>query len=253
MSGGFELIDYDVYEMTKQERTKYIILAAVGLFALGYIFFNTSLLAAPLAILSFWYPRFKTNELILKRKSALNAQFKDALYALSSALGVGRSLESSFKIVLNDLRVLYPDQDTYITREFEYICRRIDLNIPVEHVLLDFGNRAGLEDIRNFAEVVSICKKSGGNLVQVVKNTSNIISDKIEVVSDIEVLLSKQKFEQKVLNVMPFVFIALIKFGGSGYMDVLYSSPQGYIFMFIALLILGLSYFVSKKILDIKV
>lgn len=166
---------------------------------------------------------------------------------------MGRSLESAFKTALNDLRVLYPDENTYIIKEFGYICRKIELNEPVETALLDFAERSGLEDIKNFAEVMVICKRTGGNLVQVVKNTSAILSDKIEISQEIELLLTKQKYEQKILNIMPIVFIGLVKFGGSGYMDSLYTSIKGYLLMALALGILIAASVVSKKIFDIKV
>ncbi len=247
------LIDYDEYEMSKQEKIRYTILGAGFLFFVGFLFFQNIIVAAVFSLGGLFYPKYKIRDLIKHRKKELNLQFKDVLYSLSSSLSAGRSLESSFKVALNDLRVLYPDENTYMRKELEYICRRIEMNEPVERALLDFSNRAHLEDVKNFAEVVVICKRTGGNLVEVVKNTSNIISDKIEIEQEINVLLTKQKYEQRIINVMPIIFIALVKFGGGGYMDPLYSSPLGYILMFIALGILAAAYFVSAKIMDIKV
>jgi tight adherence protein B len=246
------VIDYNQYVMGKKEKQKYVILAGIAFFALGYIFFNHLVIGAIVSLGAFLYPKFKARELMQKRKAELNIQFKDALYSLASSLSVGRSLESAMLIALKDLRILY-EEDAYIIREFTFICRRIELNEPVEIALSEFAKRSGLEDIKNFADVLTICKKTGGNLVQVVKNTSNIISDKIEIYQDIEMLLAKQKYEQKLLNYMPFIFIALVRYGGGGYMDPLYASFKGYLFMGIALVILVLAYFVSQKIFEIKV
>ncbi len=253
MTGGTELIDYNIYVMGNREKVKYIVAAAFVLSAVGFIFFNNLIIAAFFVLGSFLYPRYKSRDLIKKRKAELLLQFKDALYSLSSALNAGRSLESAFKAALHDLRVLYSDENTYIIKEFTYICRRIELNEPVETVLLDFAGRAGLEDIKNFSDIVVICKRTGGNLIQVMKNTSGIIRDKIEISQDLDLLLAKQKFERKILNIMPVVFIALIKFGGSGYMNSLYATVKGYLLMAAALCVLVVSYFVSRRILDIEV
>lgn len=127
------------------------------------------------------------------------------------------------------------------------------MNEPVEKALADFANRSHMEDIKSFADVVSICKLTGGNLVRVIKNTSDIISGKIEVEQEVELILSGKKYEQKVLNLMPLVFIGLINFGGSGYTDPLYQSPTGYLLMALSLGIVTASYLISKKIMDIKV
>ncbi len=247
------MTDYNTYVMDRTEKTRYILLAAAGLFGAGYIFFNNLPAALVMSLGAFLYPRYAGRRLAEKRRAELNLQFKDALYSLSSALSAGSSLESSFQAALQDLRVLYPDGDASIVRELEYICRRMEINEPLEKALADFAERSGLEDIRHFADVVAICKRTGGNLVQVVKNTSNMISDRIEVAQEMELLLSRQNYERRILNAMPFVFIALIRFAGGGYMDALYTSPRGYLLMAAALGILALSWFISGKIMDIKV
>ena len=246
-------VDYSVFVMSRQEKNKFIIIAAAALFLTGYIFFQSLIISGIFSMGSFLYPAYKGRELIEKRKRALLVQFKDALYSLSSSLGVGKSLESSFKYALNDLRVLYPDEDTYILKEFELICRKIEMNVPVEKALEDLSKRSGLEDINSFTEVIAICKRTGGNLVEVVKSTSKVISGKIEIEQEINILLSSKKYEQKILNIMPILFIGLINFGGSGYTDALYTSFTGYLIMGLALALLALSYLVSHKIMDIKV
>ncbi|WP_418792173.1 type II secretion system F family protein [Phosphitispora sp. TUW77] len=248
-----KLTDYNIYLMERAEKTRYILLAAIALFGIGYIFFNNLPAALAMSLGSFLYPRYAARKLAEKRRDELNSQFKDALYSISSALSAGNSLESSFREALRDLRVLYPEPDACIVRELEYICRRMEINEPLEKALQDFAQRSGLEDISNFADVVGICKRTGGNLVHVVKNTSNMISDRIEVAQEIELLLTRQNYERKILNVMPFLFIALMRFAGGGYMDSLYTSPRGYLMMAAALGILALSYLVSGRIMDIKI
>lgn len=245
--------DYNKYQMTNGEKARYICLASAVLLAIGLIFYNNIIIAGLMACGGVLYPKYKAIDLGKKRQKELGLQFKDALYSLSSSLSAGKSLESAFAAALSDLRILYCDDNAYIIKEFRYICHKIQLNLNLEDSLLDFAHRSGLEDIRNFAEVVQICKRTGGNLVQVIKNTSGIISDKIEIAQEIELLLAKQKYEQKILNIMPVIFIALIKFGGSGYMDSLYSSPEGYLLMSLALGIIAASILVSKKIFEIRV
>jgi len=246
-------IDYSVYLMNYQEKVKYVCLAGAALFMIGLIFYSNLVIAAVMACGGLFYPKYKSVDLRKKRQNELSLQFKDALYLISSSLSVGKSLESAFTAALSDMQVLYCDDNAYIIKELENICCKIQLNIAIEDLLQDFANRSGLEDIKNFAAVVQICKRTGGNLVQVIKNTSSIISEKIEIGQEIELLLTKQKYEQKILNIMPVVFIALIKFGGSGYMDSLYSSGGGYFLMSIALIIIAISVVVSRKIFEIRV
>ena len=54
-------------------------------------------------------------------------------------------------------------------------------NIPIEALLSNFAQRSGVEDIENFANVFATCYRKGGNIKEIIKNTAEIIGDKIEI------------------------------------------------------------------------
>lgn len=246
------LIDYNNYIMTRTEKVKYTAFAALLLFAAGYVFFRNIYLCIALSTVSFIFPVMARKHLIKKRKNNLNMQFKDALNSVSSSLAAGRSVEESFKASLGDLKVLYLDEDTFIIKELELINRKIDMNETIEEALEEFAKRTGLDDITNFTDVFRICKSTGGNLVEVIKNTSNIINQKIEIKNEIDVQIAEQKLSQKVLNIMPFGLLILITLSSPDYVQPLYSA-SGNVVMMVVLLLLVLSYFIGAKIMDIKV
>lgn len=247
------MTDYRVYVLTTREKVQYFIMAAAFLCFMGLIFFNSLLIGLLAACGAVFYLPERQRHLGALRREQLNLQFKDALYYLASALSAGRSLENSLRATLQDLQVMYGDNDCLIIKELTHICQRLELNEPLEICLQDLAQRSGLEDILHFSQVIAICRRSGGNLVDVVRKTSAVLSEKIEISQDIQLQLTKQKFEQKILNLMPFVFIALLKLGGGGYLDVLYTSVAGYLCIGIALLLLGAAWMSSKAILDIRV
>lgn len=247
------LLDYDQYFMSNRERFFYVILCAIAIFAGGYIFYQNitiSLLITPLALL---YPKIRVKELIEKQKSELNYQFKDMLYSISSSLSAGKSIEVAFKDVLKDMDILYPNKDTFIIKETEVIIRRLEMNETVENALSDFAKRSHLEDVESFVDVFITCKRMGGNIVEIIRNTSNVISDKIEIKHEIETLLSARKFEQKVLNVMPIGMVLLLTLSASDYMQPIFTTIQGKIATTFAIAFLVLAFFVSKKIMTIKI
>jgi len=246
------LIDYSKYEMTGKEKAKYILIAYVALFGIGYVFFRNIFICVMISMLAFIYPSLKKKDIIKRRKSDLSLQFRDALQSLSASLSAGKSVESAFKSALEDLKMLYPDKNTYIIREFELINRKVDMNETLQSALADFAARADIDDITNFVDVFTICKSTGGNLVEVIKNTSSVINQKIEIKNEIEVIVAEQKFNQKILTVMPFGLLLLIISSSPDYVKPLYS-PKGNIVMFIVLSLLALAHFIGEKIMDIKV
>jgi len=252
-SREFRLTDYDTYNMSLKERALYISLAATVIFFIGFLFYRSVILSAMLCPLAFIYPRFKARDIILKRKNELNVQFKDMLYSLSSSVSAGKSVESAFSDVIKDLNIIYPAGDAHIIKEVQYIIRRLQMNETVEEALADFAERSHLEDIQNFADVFQTCKRTGGNIVEVIRNTTNVINDKIEIKQEIDTLLAEKRLEQKALNVIPVIMVGLLSFSASDYMAPIFETLQGRIAMTVALGLLFAAYFISRKVMDIKV
>lgn len=247
------LPDYDVYVMSLKERIMYILLAAVVIYIVSFIFYQSFIISFAVSFLGLLYPKIRTKEIIGKRKNELNLQFKDMLYSLSSSLSAGKSVESSFKEVLKDLSIIYPDNNAFIIKEVEYIVRKIEMNETIEAALEDFANRSHLEDIENFVDVFKTSKRAGGNIVEIIKNTSNIITDKIEVKEEIDTLLSSRKFEQKVLALMPIFLILFLSASSKDYMYPIFNTLAGRLVMTVALILIVIAYFISKKIMNIEI
>lgn len=246
------MTDYNSYVMCWKERVLYTALASVIIFAVAYVFYRSLLLSSLLVPLALMYPRQRIRGIIAARKKELNIQFKDMLYSLSSSISAGKTVEGAFREVLKDLSVLYPDPNAFILVEVRRIISRLETNETLESALADFAHRAGLEDMNNFVNVFNICKRSGGNIAEVIKNTSAIINDRIEVGQEVDTMLAERKFEQKVLNVVPILMILLLSATAPDYMSPVFSTAAGRFTMSISILLLAAAWFISAKFCDIK-
>lgn len=247
------LTDYDVYEMSVRERIAYILAAAAVVFAVGLIFYQNPIFAGILALASLRFPKIRTAQIIRARKRALSMQFKDMLYALSSSMSAGRSLESAFRDALRDLEILYPDPQTPIMQETGYIIRCIEMNMPVEDALSRFAARAHIEDIENFADVIRVCRRSGGNLIEVIRSSSQMISDKIETKNEIETAITAKKFESRILTCTPIVMVAVLSAASPEYMEPVFHTALGAIVMTVAVVMFVAAFFIGEKIMQIEV
>ncbi|QUI20926.1 type II secretion system F family protein [Vallitalea pronyensis] len=247
------LIHYDIYELTLAERLKYTFLAMGVIYIMGLLFYNHHVIALMLSFLGLFYPKLKKPDLVKKRKQALKAQFKEMIYALSSSLGAGKSIESAFKAVLKDLRILYPNPQTSIIMELEYIVRKIEMNETIEEAIEDFAKRASIDDITNFSNVFTTAKRTGGNIISIIAYTSRTISEKMEIQNEIEVLVASKQFEQKILSLLVPLIIVYLQISSPGYLNVMYTSLQGRVLMTISLIIFMISYKVGQKITNIEV
>lgn len=247
------ILDYDQYRLN----AAYIISVMLAVSACGwlvlYLFYGfwwVGLLAGPLSLLAL---RFCRRSLIKKRKERLVSQFNEMLYALSGSMQANKSIETAFVAIYKDMELLYPEPRTEIMRELRCIAANLNAGVPLDVILKDFAQRSHEEDIGSFVDVYSTTKQMGGNLVQVIRSTSETISDKVAVHNDIQVAISSAKFEHKVLMFVPVGVIIMIRAISPGYLDSLYGSPAGIVLSTMALLMIGIAWVVGDKITDIKV
>jgi tight adherence protein B len=247
------LVDYSQYELTVHEKLFTLSTAAIAIFIIGYIFYKNVVIACLLSISSLYFLRVRRRQLLQRRKNELNDQFKQALFSLSSSLSAGRSFENSIAETIQDLQLLYANPQTYIVVEFNAIVQKLRNGENVENALKQFSERADMEDIRNFSEVLSICKRSGGNLVEVIRRTAAMIGEKIEIQQDIALLVAQKRFESRILSFAPLVIVASLSFSSPDYMLPLYQGYVGKIIMTLALLLLFVCFMLTNKIMNIQV
>ena len=252
-SAGTGFIDYDTYEMSKKEFIFWVVAAGTLLFGIGYVFYRHIIWALVLSLFGLLYPRIKKKDIIIKRKNELIKQFKEALYLIVSSLSVGKSVEMSFVEALSELKNFYENPNTFIIKEFEIIVRRINMNETVEDALQDFARRAHQEDIQSFADIFNICKRTGGNLNTIMRTSSSVIGDKIEIKQDISAQISGQKYEAKVLTFIPVFIIVFLQYTAGDFMAPVYVGVAGRLLMTVALIMIGIGSLWAQKIVNIEV
>ena len=142
--------------------------------------------------------------------------------------------------------------EAYIVREFELLSHLVSMNIPVEKAMDEFAERAGVDDIRNFARVLRVAKRSGGDLVPIINQTADTIGDRIQMKEDILTITASRRFEQNIMNMVPLMLVIYIDFSNPGFFTVMYTTPVGRAVMTGCLVVYLLSIALSWKILNIE-
>ncbi len=253
MNSRDKIPDYRVYNMRADEFILTLILSMGACFMIGILFYENIFLSALLSLMGIFYVPKRKKELLRKRKEALLIQFKDALYFISVALSAGRSFESSVLDTHKAMKGIYDNENADIIQELKIMKQRILMNESVESCFYDLAQRSEIEDIKSFADVIMISKRSGANLVEVIKNTSTTISEKVEIKQEISTLIAGKKFEQKVLSVMPFIMVFFLKSSSPTFLAPLMNTAFGHVVMTIALLMIVSGVLLGQKIMHIEV
>ena len=261
--------NYRVYHMPKKEKIINFLIAFIVGAAVGYLFYGgigkdefgqptlitwilniTIPLIVGLVAGKFFVP-MQVESSVKKKQKALNGQFRDMLDGLTTSLNAGKNVNDSFFAVYEDLKIQY-DEDSFILKELELVIAGIHNNIAIEEVLEDFGNRSDNDDIKSFANVFKISYRKGGNIKDIIRNTHNILSDKMEITEDIETLVTSNKMEQNIMIVMPIALIGVIKMMSPEF-AANFVTVTGIISTTISIVIFIIAYFIGKSVLDIKI
>lgn len=146
---------------------------------------------------------------------------------------------------------LYP-QNSCINQELKQITYGLKMNQTIEAVLRGFAERTKIEDIETFAEVVSISKRSGGDIIKVISHTAKMISDRVEVKRQIVTLTAGKQFEVKIMSQVPIGIIFYMKLFSGDIMKVMYHNMEGISIMTVLLGLYALAYFLSIRIVEIE-
>lgn len=266
---GIEAVNYRVLYLSPVMSILYFLIAFIIGAAVGYLFYggigkdsfgnpttvtyvcNVIFMGGTGFAAGCVFLPLRTKQLLNKRKRELNTQFRDFLETFNTSLGAGKTVVDSINAAYDDMKIQY-ESGAHILNELAIIKAGMANNIDLEVLFTDFGDRSGNDDIISFANVFAISYHRGGNMKDTIRNTYDILNDKIEINEDIETMITANKNELNVMMVMPIALIGIIKtmspeFGGK------FVTFTGIIATTIAVVMFVAAYFVGQKIMNIKV
>lgn len=199
-----------------------------------------------------WFVKERRRMMQKKRAGVIKKQFLDAIQMMASAMQAGYSAENAVKEALKELEKVY-EQDEIMVLEFRFISAQLDMSRTLEFLFLDFGARSADEDIRSFAEVLRTARRSGGDLLAVIRNTVRCIRQKQETVQEIETSLSGKVMEQNIMSLIPVFILAYIRLTSPEFLESMYGNTTGTAVMAVCFAVYVIAYFWGRRIVQIEV
>ena len=173
---------------------------------MGILFYDSWMVGLILFILLIPLLKVERERLQKKRKRQLARQFRDGMQALAAALSAGYSVENAFAQAVQELQRIYGAGEL-LPQEFAGICRKMEMNLPVEGLLQDLAERSGLPDVQEFAAVFSIIKRSGGPLPEMLRGVTRTMAEKGELEEEIRTLMAGKRMEFMLMCVLPALIL----------------------------------------------
>ena len=229
------------------------VLKHVGIcIATAALFFQSWLslvVLAPLTALRMYRERHVLKN---RRRKLLEEHFRDGLQCLLASLEAGYSIENSVTHAAEDLRMMFEEKEP-IVDEFRRMSRKLASGGNVEDVLMEFGERSDVEDIRTFAGIFTIAKRTGGDVAKVIRSVTDTLYQKQEVMREIQTVLLAKQLEVGIMKVMPYLMLGYFLVFSPGFLSPLYSGFIGHAVMLLLYLLYRMFCMIAERIACIKV
>lgn len=227
-----------------------LVLMMVGAFAVpGYlVYLRTGTLMFGLAIgilfgsLPMVFVIGKRN----KRMQRFEEGLPEALDLIVSALRVGHSLNSALGLVTREC----PDP---IGPEFKVTFDEQNYGLELKTALDNMTSRVASQDLKIVVTAILIQKESGGNLAEVLENTSSVIRERFRLKRQVLTHTAQGRLTGIVLTLLPIGLGCALYFVNPDMMSILWKKQIGIYLLYAAGIMIVIGGLVIRKIVNMDV
>lgn len=180
-----------------------------------------------------------------KFEERFNEQLADICRLLGSAAKSGLTITQGIEMVSREI-------PAPAGSEFKRISNELKLGVPLESALRSIQKRNQSRDFQLFIATILIQAKTGGNLAATLETMSTTLEDRKILSQTIKTMTSEQRYISLIVPVLPIFILLVMNNVIDGFTDPLWTIP-GMIILILFLLGIILSFFLIRKITDIKV
>jgi tight adherence protein B len=181
-----------------------------------------------------------------RRQRALTEQLPDVLTLLVGSLRSGHGLSQALDMLVQESQ---PPAKT----EFGRVMRAVSLGTPVQIALRDMADRVGSDDLDLIVTAITAQFEMGGNLAETLETISQTVRDRINLLREIRVLTSQQRFTGYTLAVLPVIAGVAIFLINPSYMSTLFEPGLVRVLPAGAVVLQVLGFIIMQRIVDIEV
>lgn len=198
------------------------------------------------------YKRLYNEDQLREHKAKDQRDFRELLELLLGSMQAGYSFENAFINVQKELSLVL-GRDNKLVGAVDEMNRRVSMNMPVEAAFEALATSFDLQECYEFAEIIKIAKRLGGDYNRNIRWAAEKIEDKISLAADIEVMLAEKKLELRIMTIMPLLIMAYIKVASGEIISAMYHNIIGVSAMTICLVLYLVMIKWAKRIVAIEI
>lgn len=212
---------------------------------IGYLLWGI-LPALGLAVVVFFATRFWLNRRVKQRERKFLQQLGDGVMMMASGLRAGYSMMQTLKMVSREMPLPLSDEVHRVTME-------VGIGIPIEEALNHLLQRIKSTDLELMVIAMNVQREVGGNLAEILDTIGATIRERQELYGEVRTLTAQGRISAYVITGLPVLVLVAMFFLDRPYVSALWTTTFGYFLSAIALTLLVIGFFVTKRVAEVEV
>jgi tight adherence protein B len=149
--------------------------------------------------------------------------------------------------------MIHRDFNEPLAGEFRRTFDEHNLGLPLDVALQNLATRVPLLDVSFFIAAVTLQKRTGGNLAEILDKLAYIIRERFKLRGKIKAISAHGKITSIALSCIPMGVAVLMFFTNPDYVKFFFTDDVGQIMMGVALALQVTGYLIMQKIVKIEV
>ena len=208
---------------------------------------GTPLLGIPAGLLIGWLSmRLLLSARIGRRRNAFSEQLPDVLQLIAGSLQSGFSLPQALDAVVRD-------NTQPAAAEFSRAMAETRIGGELETALERVADRMDSMDLRWTVMAIRIQRSVGGNLVEVLRNTVDMMRERSGIRRHVKALSAEGRLSAYILIALPLLVGGWLFFSRDSYMHPLYTTPLGLAMLITAAVLMVLGTWWMRNVIKVEV
>lgn len=216
------------------------------IFLLVLSFLDSILLALAAGLAATILPYIYVRRRRTTRRQDFESLLPETIDMIANALKSGFSLESSLSMVSKEI----PDP---VGIEFAIAFEEQNLGVGLTDALSNMEKRVESEDLGLFTTALTIQKKTGGNLVEILEKIGGTIRERFQLKRQVRVYTAQGRLSGFVLVLLPIVTAVVLLAINPEYLKILLVEKAGNFLLGGAIIMQILGIWVIRRIVDIRI
>jgi tight adherence protein B len=222
-------------------------LAAVVVgFVVGMLIFHTLVIAVPLGGGSYFLPLFWLKHRFKVREKKIGQALGEAVTMMASSLRAGYSMMQALETVSREMQPPISD-------EFRRVTMEVGVGIAVEEALSHMVERVKSTDLELLTVAMNVQREVGGNLAEILDTIAATIRERQELQGEVRTLTAQGRISAYIISGLPVALAGALYLLNPKYMRVLWTTTIGECMLGVAISMIVIGFFVTRKVASVEV